>query len=351
VWSSAANPPPSHRCRFASLSDCQHPEIRGRNHQEPDGGLDHNAMVDSPDLDRAREDLQAGRLWKARDRMTGHFCCAAHRPRRACADRRDPLSNGRPAPCSDLLVPDRVFRQGSRPSRSGDAGAVPTCTRPGCGPSHSGPDRGVPRAGPRSPTRPARRCQGRDRTRLGASPTSTEGPDEPAQTSLSSDERRLHVGPGTLSRRRSRGPDHHCELGLRRLLTTRAPGTPTSSGFGQLHATTRRFGWAEPSSCSWRSQADPAIGGRAQAWSVRSGPYLGLRNASARCERWGLYSERSNSPRRYHAWPACWTSSSTMLTNRTPMVTGGSQFSSTTRSRSAVVTSSSTVSVRAHTAS
>ena len=40
------------------------------------------------------------------------------------------------------------------------------------------------------------------------------------------------------------------------------------------------------------------------------------------------------SPRTYAAWPACWRSSLTTLTSRTPSVTGGSHRSSTTRSRS-----------------
>ena len=47
---------------------------------------------------------------------------------------------------------------------------------------------------------------------------------------------------------------------------------------------------------------------------------------------------RLSRPRRYAAWPTCWASSSTMLTSRTPRVTGGSQLRSMTSSRSASVT-------------
>ena len=47
---------------------------------------------------------------------------------------------------------------------------------------------------------------------------------------------------------------------------------------------------------------------------------------------------RVTSPRTYAAWPACCRSSLSTLTSRTPSVTGGSQRSSTTRSRSSGVT-------------
>ena len=45
-------------------------------------------------------------------------------------------------------------------------------------------------------------------------------------------------------------------------------------------------------------------------------------------------AQAPSSPRTYAAWPRCWLSSLTTLTSRTPRVTGGSQRSSTTRSRS-----------------
>ena len=48
----------------------------------------------------------------------------------------------------------------------------------------------------------------------------------------------------------------------------------------------------------------------------------------------GPPQRRSRSPRRYAAWPTCWLTSFTTLTRRTPRVTGGSQWVSTTRSRS-----------------
>ena len=56
--------------------------------------------------------------------------------------------------------------------------------------------------------------------------------------------------------------------------------------------------------------------------------------------------QRRSRPRMYAAWPACCRLSSTMLTRRTPRVTGGSQRRSTIRSRASGVTDCSIVVVR-----
>ena len=77
--------------------------------------------------------------------------------------------------------------------------------------------------------------------------------------------------------------------------------------------------------------------GRGRGWRARRGRDRRRRAGSPR-RSCATASLGVTSPRRYAAWPACCRSSLTTLTSRTPSVTGGSQRSSTIRSRSSGVT-------------